>query len=199
LLCTALLTRPRAYSNKPKALSFLGCWDRTFSFLGGILLAPAQRLGLAPQITASEDTSSLALQITRKDNHIRLLGWSPVLKLLAGRSLAGVKQNICPKGVGGILMFQPKRASKQKRRACAIPLMGAAGLSLSVATGASAATVGPAAHEIPLYEEEVSDVSLATFYVAWRHSMSSTRKASVQAGPTYSLSDAAATAAATTP
>src|SRR5262245_22980245 len=62
-------------------------------------------------------------------------------------------------------MFQPKRASKQKRRACAIPLMGAAGLSLSVATGASAATVGPAAHEIPLYEEEVSDVSLATFYV----------------------------------
>src|SRR5262245_49287568 len=107
-------------------------------------------------------------------------------------ALAGVKQNICPKGVGGILMFQPKRASKQKRRACAIPLMGAAGLSLSVATGASAATVGPAAHEI---------LSMKRKFLtsAWRHSMSSTRKASVHAGPTYSLSDAAATAAATTP
>ena len=58
-------------------------------------------------------------------------------------------------------------------------MLGAAGLSLSLASGASAATSGPAAdmptqntgvsHEIILGEEEVSDVSLAT-------SMSSTRK-----------------------
>jgi hypothetical protein len=51
----------------------------------------------------------------------------------------------------------------------------AAGLSLSLAGGASAATGGPAAemltrntgvsHEIALREEQVSDVSLATFYV----------------------------------
>jgi hypothetical protein len=57
----------------------------------------------------------------------------------------------------------------------AIPVLGAAGLSLSLASGASAAIGGPAvdmpprnagvSHEITLVEEEVSDVSLATFYV----------------------------------
>ena len=58
-----------------------------------------------------------------------------------------------------------KRASKRKSRACAVPLLSAAGLSLSLASGAPAATLGPAAHEIALHEEEISDVSLATFYV----------------------------------
>jgi len=72
-------------------------------------------------------------------------------------------------------MSQPKQASKQKRRACAVPLLGAAGLSLSLASGASAGPGGPAAdmptqktgvaHEITLGEEEIADVSLATFYV----------------------------------
>jgi len=63
-------------------------------------------------------------------------------------------------------MSHAKQASKQKKsRACAVPLLGAAGLSLSLASGAPAATVGPAAHEITLGEEEISDVSLATFYV----------------------------------
>ena len=62
-------------------------------------------------------------------------------------------------------MSQPKQASKQTHHACAVPLLTAAGLSLSLASGAPAATVGPAAHEITLGEEEISDVSLATFYV----------------------------------
>ena len=72
-------------------------------------------------------------------------------------------------------MAQPKRASKRKHRACAVPLLGAAGLSLSLASGASAATEVPAADiptqntwaspEITVDEEEISDVSLATFYV----------------------------------
>ena len=62
-------------------------------------------------------------------------------------------------------MPQAKKPSKRKHRACAVPLLGAAGLSLSLASGAPAATVGPAAHEITLGEEEISDVSLATFYV----------------------------------
>ena len=57
-------------------------------------------------------------------------------------------------------MPQAKKPSKRKHRACAVPLLGAAGLSLSLASGASAATVGPAAHEITLGEEEISDVSL---------------------------------------
>src|SRR6188472_2756581 len=68
-------------------------------------------------------------------------------------------------------MSQPKQASKRKRRACAVPLLGAAGLSLSMASGASAVPVGPAADmptrnaEITFGEEEISDVTLATFYV----------------------------------
>jgi hypothetical protein len=62
-------------------------------------------------------------------------------------------------------MSRTKQASKRKHRACAIPLLGAAGLSLSLASGAPAATVGPTAHEITLGEEEISDVTLATFYV----------------------------------
>jgi hypothetical protein len=72
-------------------------------------------------------------------------------------------------------MSHTKQASKRNRRACAVPLLGAAGLSLSLASGAPAATGGPAAdiptqntgvsHEITLGEEEISDVSLATFYV----------------------------------
>ena len=63
----------------------------------------------------------------------------------------------------------------RKRGAKAVPVLGAAGL-LSLAGGASAATNGiPAAdlpthktlpnHEIILGEEELSDVSLSTFYV----------------------------------
>ena len=72
-------------------------------------------------------------------------------------------------------MSHTKQASKRKHRACAVPLLGAAGLSLSLASGAPAATEGPAAdiptqntgvsHDITLGEEEISDVSLATFYV----------------------------------
>ncbi len=53
-----------------------------------------------------------------------------------------------------------------------MPVLGAAGLSLSLASGASAAIGEPAtdmltptgvSHEITLCEEEISDVSLATF------------------------------------
>jgi hypothetical protein len=65
-------------------------------------------------------------------------------------------------------MSRAKQASKRKHRACAVPLLGAAGLSLSLASGASAVTEGPAAdmrHEITFGEEEISDISLATFYV----------------------------------
>jgi hypothetical protein len=67
-------------------------------------------------------------------------------------------------------------ANPIKRRNKVVPVLGAAGLSLSLAGGASAATGGltaralmpntGACHEITLSEEEVFDVSLATFYVA---------------------------------
>jgi hypothetical protein len=72
-------------------------------------------------------------------------------------------------------MSRAKQASKRKRGNGALPVLGAAGLSLTLAGGASAATQAPvaemlspsraASHEITLREEEVADVSLATFYV----------------------------------
>ena len=68
-----------------------------------------------------------------------------------------------------------KQASKRKRRSKAVPALGAAGLSLTLASEASLATTAPAldtmtrnagvSHEIILREEEIFDVSLATFYV----------------------------------
>ena len=71
-------------------------------------------------------------------------------------------------------MLHAKQASKRKRRSKAVPVLGAVGL-LSLAGGASTQAAGPAAdiptrhiepsHELTLSEEEVSDVSLATFYV----------------------------------
>jgi hypothetical protein len=71
-------------------------------------------------------------------------------------------------------MPRTKQVSKRKRGAkAAVPVFGAAGLTLSLAGGASAAAV-PAADtpttpnlspNITLGEEELSDVSLATFYV----------------------------------
>jgi len=70
-------------------------------------------------------------------------------------------------------MARAKHTSKRRRRSKALPVLGAAGL-LSLAGGAYAATE-PAAdlplqgiasgHEIILGEEEISDVSLGTFYV----------------------------------
>jgi hypothetical protein len=68
-------------------------------------------------------------------------------------------------------MSDPRRSSKRKRRK-AIPVLGTAGLSLSLASGASA-TPAPDVPEwntaecnkIILADEEISDVSLATFHV----------------------------------
>jgi len=70
-------------------------------------------------------------------------------------------------------MARAKHTSKRRGRSKAVPVLGAVGL-LSLAGGAYAATE-PAAdlplqgiasgHEITLGEEEISDVSLGTFYV----------------------------------
>ena len=71
-------------------------------------------------------------------------------------------------------MSQDKAASKRKRRK-AMPVLGAAGLSLTLASGASAAIDRPTAdmtaarapvtQAITLAEEDISGVSLATFHV----------------------------------
>ena len=73
-------------------------------------------------------------------------------------------------------MSNAKQAPKRKRGAKAVPVLGAAGLLSLVGGAAAAATNGaPVAdlptqktapnHEIILGEEELSDVSLSTFYV----------------------------------
>ena len=66
--------------------------------------------------------------------------------------------------------------TKQRRKRKVLPALGAAGLSLTLASAASAAATGEEtadaltrntgiSQEISLSEEEISDVSLATFYV----------------------------------
>jgi hypothetical protein len=70
-------------------------------------------------------------------------------------------------------MAQAKQASKRKRQLKALPAFGVAGVSLAVAGTASATapTANIPSQEaaprpiITLGEEEISDVSLATFYV----------------------------------
>jgi hypothetical protein len=69
----------------------------------------------------------------------------------------------------------PIKPQKQKRRGKTLPALGAAGLSLALTSGAHAATDGASvdqptlnklfSQEITLAEEEISDVSLSTFYV----------------------------------
>src|SRR6476659_816826 len=70
------------------------------------------------------------------------------------------------------VMLRKKQGPNPKRKV--VPVLGAAGLSLSLVGGASAAGAqvadGPThkavvSHEITLGEEEIADVSLATFYV----------------------------------
>jgi hypothetical protein len=73
----------------------------------------------------------------------------------------------------GQVWTMSKRSPKTNRRSKALPALGFAGVSLSMASGACASTSEASAntpspsqnHEIFLGEEEISDVSLATFYV----------------------------------
>jgi hypothetical protein len=72
-------------------------------------------------------------------------------------------------------MSRVEQPSRRKRRSKAAPILRAAGLSLTVASEASLASAAAAldtmtrdagvSHEITLREEEVRDISLATFHV----------------------------------
>ena len=73
-------------------------------------------------------------------------------------------------------MARAKNSSKRNGRKRAAPALGIAGVSLAMASGASASTTAGSAvdvpvqntathHELFLSEEEISDVSLSTFYV----------------------------------
>ena len=89
--------------------------------------------------------------------------------------LIGWTRNIFSNVLEDATMPQVKQASKRKRVTKSVPVLGAAGLTFSLVGGASAAVapitdvprtplIAPG-HEITLGEEEISDVSLATFYV----------------------------------
>jgi hypothetical protein len=72
-------------------------------------------------------------------------------------------------------MSRAKEASQAKRARKALPVLGAAGLSLSLASGASIASPAPSLEsmtrsaaenrELILHEEEIFEQSLATFHV----------------------------------
>jgi hypothetical protein len=77
--------------------------------------------------------------------------------------------------LGDAIMPQPNEAPQRKRRRKAMPVLGVAGLSLSLASGASAAIGGtsvdmlartaPVSQQMTPRDEEITDVSLATFHV----------------------------------
>jgi hypothetical protein len=87
-------------------------------------------------------------------------------------------------------MARVKKSSKQTRVKAALPALGAAGLTFSMVGGASAAAVpGNDAtqstnyspnHQITLGEEEIADVSLATFYVFDKESTAATKDGNIQ-------------------
>ena len=98
---------------------------------------------------------------------------------------------ICPRVWGkDSTMTQEKQASQRKRRNKTLPVLGAAGLSLALASDASAVPSGPVAdtptrdtsHEFNFAEEEISDVTLATFYVFDKENIIGTSEPSVQIG-----------------
>ena len=96
-------------------------------------------------------------------------------RLLSKSGYAGFTiANVGPERLEAIVS-RTKQVSRRKRRCKIGPILGAAGLSLSLAGGESAATAAPVAdaltqnsvvsREITLDEEEIADVNLATFYV----------------------------------
>ena len=66
-------------------------------------------------------------------------------------------------------MPQTQRTAQRKRRSKVVLALGAAGLSLSLGGSASAAIGGMnpdrVSRQVMLYEEEIADVSLATFHL----------------------------------
>ena len=93
-------------------------------------------------------------------------------------------------------MSRAKQASKRNQRRKAIPVLGAAGLSLSLA---SAASGGPLV-DMPTRNSGVTTKSILlkrrSLTSASQHFMSSTRKTSIHCGGTFSLREAGAGAAA---
>ena len=98
-----------------------------------------------------------------------------MLALFPGRRLTAAGMFLAM--LGGSTMRQARKTSQGKKRATkvAVPALGAAGLTFSLAGGASASAVPtPDVQQLPhlgtgqaitLDEEEMADVSLATFHL----------------------------------
>ena len=92
--------------------------------------------------------------------------------MLSGNGLEAGQRAV---SLGEFPMSRTKQTSKRKRRSKAVPVLGAAGLSLALASEASIAAPAPSLdtmtrdagvrHEITIREEEVCDISLPTFHV----------------------------------
>ena len=84
-------------------------------------------------------------------------------------------------------MSRVKQTSTKKRVMKSVPVLGAAGLTFSMVGGASAAAVPTSdvaqsptvglGHQVTLGEEEIADVSLATFYVFDKENTASAKAA----------------------
>ena len=109
----------------------------------------------------------------QESNHEKKVIWELIACSVNCRQWAG-ERSVAAREASAVA--QTKQASKRSRQKAALPLMGAAGATL-VLGGASAtpltlssAAVVPSqdqapSHEVILGEEEIADVSLATFYV----------------------------------
>ena len=65
-------------------------------------------------------------------------------------------------------MSQTKQASKRKRKALSVSVLSVAGMSLAANTGSQAGMPSPGTAPVQAFlgEEEISDISLATFHLA---------------------------------
>src|SRR6201994_4953505 len=103
-----------------------------------------------------------------------LLAYVSVLRgTLAQRTIRLLESDYFLKGMEASTMSRVKQTSTKKRVMKSAPVLGAAGLTFSMIGGASAAAVPTAdvaqsptvglGHQVTLGEEEIADVSLATF------------------------------------
>ena len=91
--------------------------------------------------------------------------------------------------VASMSMSRAKQGAERKRRGKAVPILGAAGLSLTLASGASAATEAPVAdvvtHNAGVKVTKSLSVRRKSPTSAWRNSMSSTKKTPEHSGRAY--------------
>jgi hypothetical protein len=161
-LCAGLLSTPLWKAQRPRV--WAGPWSR----LAGVLA----------QATRKRTSGAIGADQSRYD-HFGIMRQLPLPAAVdcRGRRRRGCFGTIClaratPSELIGEVstMSHAKQTSQRRSRTKAVTVLGVAG-ALSLAGGASGAAVGPPGDTltenaaITLDEEEISDVSLSTFYV----------------------------------